>query len=112
MKPINLDNYLIDLPCPFCGGKAKIEDATVPGYGKGWFRIFCADCGAWRAGGPTPEDAENLWNQRSGKNEIHCHRCGLDWMIFQVNHKDGVYCPNCPNYKDIHASLSIIRDKQ
>jgi len=35
----------------------------------------------------------------------HCHRCGGDWLKSEL--LDTVACPACPNYTDIHASISV-----
>jgi hypothetical protein len=35
----------------------------------------------------------------------HCHRCGGDWLKAEL--LDTGACPACPNYTDIHASISV-----
>lgn len=36
---------------------------------------------------------------------VCCARCGAVWLEVQVEHWDGTYCPNCPDYKDDYNSL-------
>ena len=58
-------------PCPFCGGKAKLEDMGFPHH------VYCTDCGARVTGRGLAEegekDAARKWNRRThtaGENEI------------------------------------------
>ena len=63
-------------PCPFCGGKAKIN--KMP-YGDN-YKVYCPKCGI--AMGftyshihpKTEEEAVTAWNTRSKKKE--CDKCG------------------------------------
>ena len=41
------------------------------------------------------------------ERNTHCHRCGEDWTEHEVTHEDGIYCNNCPDYKDDDNSLSV-----
>lgn len=39
--------------------------------------------------------------------DFHCQRCGKLWKADRLRVEDGVpYCPDCPDHRDIHASLS------
>ena len=58
-------------PCPFCGGKAKLENMGFPHH------VYCTDCGARVTGRGLAEegekDAARKWNRRTrtaGANEI------------------------------------------
>lgn len=50
--------------CPFCGGKAKLEDMGFPHH------VFCTECGARVTGQGFAEDGEKdailKWNRRIG----------------------------------------------
>ena len=40
---------------------------------------------------------------------FHCHRCGWEGTEKQLDRNErGDACPNCPIYRDVHASLSEI----
>ena len=47
-----------------------------------------------------------LYKHGKVKLILKCHRCGITGPEEVFHHEDGEYCPNCPAYKDIHASLS------
>lgn len=41
--------------------------------------------------------------------DYHCHRCGKLWKADRLCVEDGMpYCPDCPDHRDIHASLSAV----
>lgn len=58
-------------PCPFCGGKAKLESNDYGG--KPLWTVRCR----WAGGGvyvatidaDTPQKAAELWNRRAGEDE-------------------------------------------
>ena len=56
-------------PCPFCGGKAKLEDMGYPHH------VYCTGCGARVQGKGFAEEGEKdaieTWNKR------------VDWMILK-----------------------------
>jgi hypothetical protein len=47
-----------------------------------------------------------------GQDMIRCHRCGWEGkrLYLDVN-QEGIACPKCPQFRDIHASLSIMENK-
>ena len=50
---------IVLLPCPFCGGKAEME--------QNWFHedfVFCIACGAMTLARKTREEAAKIWNTR------------------------------------------------
>ncbi len=58
-------------PCPFCGGKARVRDATIEEQGSvvnGNFYKFCG-CEHYCAEmfGYTEEEAIKKWNRRADK---------------------------------------------
>ena len=88
------------LPCPFCGGEARLEhNMTMADY---WVR--CAFCGAMPNGADTDQteaEAIAVWNTRTVETchnvDDHktvwfiCSGCGCSWHISEhIN-----YCPNC-----------------
>ena len=61
-------------PCPFCGGKAALEDYGLNGN----FKIVkCAECGArtklFLKGLTLGEDAIEAWNRRANENSDMGH---------------------------------------
>ena len=45
-------------------------------------------------------------------SRLHCHRCGWEGYESELDeNKDGIACPKCPQFRDIHASLSILETK-
>lgn len=54
------------LPCPFCGGKAKLYKCLFTESAK--LFVFCEDCGArLRDALPTGKEAIEAWNRRAGQ---------------------------------------------
>ena len=55
-------------PCPFCGGKAKLEDMGFPHH------VFCTKCSARITGQGFAEDGEKdailKWNRRIGTDRF------------------------------------------
>lgn len=58
-------------PCPFCGGKAKLNYERIPGENKGfWAQIICCNChgrsgGTWAGSYNAAERKEvKTWNRR------------------------------------------------
>lgn len=90
-------------PCPFCGGEARIVQAS----GRMLFCVVCDDCDASGGHYFTEEDAATAWNDRA---ERTCHLVETDheyeasyrcteckrvvWADFKGNPKPN-YCPNC-----------------
>lgn len=59
------------LPCPFCGGEAKVMLDPDPGCSKPWWMVGCLnsrgddDCPGFRSDYTTQEAAIALWNTRT-----------------------------------------------
>lgn len=53
------------LPCPFCGGAAKLTDHEDCDVGGRW--VVCTPCGAARWG-DQPDEAIAAWNTRTNTN--------------------------------------------
>jgi len=60
------------LPCPFCGGVAEYQDASIsdedwPGAGGDWWLAGCKRCGLWVPEGEyvTKQQAADAWNTRA-----------------------------------------------
>lgn len=53
------------LPCPFCGGAAKLTDHEDCDVGGRW--VVCTPCGAARWG-DQPDEAITAWNARTNTN--------------------------------------------
>lgn len=85
-------------PCPFCGGKAKINGGSVLCY------VRCESCKArvWSCY-ETKEEAIAAWNQRAERTckavpgrmkyderKPMCSECG-----YSVGDRRYNYCPNC-----------------
>ena len=53
------------LPCPFCGGEARLEMSTNI-FGERTYRVYCTGgiCGARIGLRDSREDAVNAWNLR------------------------------------------------
>lgn len=103
------------LPCPFCGGEAKLISADHPSYTQhsdGWY-VIC-DCGAslgyhgndgnWETYGDFPHElcAITAWNTRAERtchkvipNEesgyVFCSECGAEIGEYSVPN----YCHMC-----------------
>jgi len=58
------------LPCPFCGGEAKLVNA--PNNTSYWLfaHVTCTQCCAETAMQDTPTQAAEKWNQRTPKVEV------------------------------------------
>ena len=57
-------------PCPFCGGKGKMESVIhddLPTNGFDTFWIACEDCDAQTTGCESEEQAAYRWNMRNGE---------------------------------------------
>lgn len=64
-------------PCPFCGGKAKINYERIPGSSRGcWAQVICEKChgrsaGTWENTYSTAEKKEvKKWNCRASNEEM------------------------------------------
>lgn len=58
-------------PCPFCGGKAKLNYERISGENKGyWAQVICTQCcgrseGVWAGSYKSAEQKEiKAWNRR------------------------------------------------
>lgn len=51
-------------PCPFCGGKAKIDEVSIFCVGSA-FRVSCLRCNTVAHVFPTKERAAEAWNNRT-----------------------------------------------
>lgn len=85
LKEIKSDGRYIDRrllkPCPFCGGKAKMErgEHSRPEEGYEYYIIECEECGAQVCGesrntyrediGKSIFSAVDKWNRRTGEAE-------------------------------------------
>lgn len=87
--------------CPFCGGKAKLEDMGFPHH------VFCTECGARVTGQGFAEDGEKdailKWNRRI--ETVRCKDCEHrpvkdddEWLTFP-----DYVCP-CQNPDDSYYS--------
>ena len=58
-------------PCPFCGGKAKIEKHESGMFFKStyWF-VICGMCRGRTFLQDTQEEAIEAWNKRTKKSEV------------------------------------------
>lgn len=68
MKPARTAGTVALLPCPFCGGKAELQEATEPGNEGGYF-VGCLGCEACtRLWFPIKDSVERqvveAWNRR------------------------------------------------
>jgi len=89
------------LPCPFCGGEAKIHDIEEQHY---WCE--CKKCGVATNGERAKDNAIASWNTRTPptgewKNGAddeypHCTICGY-MPMFDPHIDDIYYSPYCPN---------------
>ena len=52
-------------PCPFCGGKAKLENQAV--YRLPMYWASCRKCYFTQEPYPHPQDAIAAWNRRAGE---------------------------------------------
>ena len=60
-------------PCPFCGGKAKIEwDRTAEAWGeRGFYKVYCTDCITIHYNYFfTIDTAVARWNERDDVSEV------------------------------------------
>ena len=84
------------LPCPFCGGEARML-----GTKERWFNPACsnAECGCeWTDSYATEAEAVAAWNARAERTckrvwtgaEMICSSCA-----YQLNDKTANYCRNC-----------------
>lgn len=71
-------------PCPFCGGKAKLNYERIPGENKGfWAQIICCNChgrsgGTWAGSYNAAERKEvKAWNRRACNEVNQSERLGL-----------------------------------
>ena len=47
----------------------------------------------------------------TGSLRLQCHRCGWEGVESELDVNEyGEACPKCPQFRDIHASLSIIEN--
>ena len=76
--------------CPFCGGKAKLEDMGFPHH------VFCTECGARVTGRGFAEDGEKdailKWNRRI--ETVRCKDCRFAHLTY-----DGM-CKQCEKATD------------
>ena len=103
------------LPCPFCGGEARVEHCITCGYDSYW--VECAnriDCGCKVEPVTDVKDiAIMTWNRRANRERGECRlirrgnlsdwpemvcwscsECGFGWH-HSVNDSQFSYCPNC-----------------
>lgn len=107
--------------CPFCGGEAHVERATVSNTVKSRTSSYveCDACGACGEGfveDLPPEEVERMaieaWNRRTErtcravnvdredeKGRLHrlfhrCSECGHD-LPYEAENGHGCYCPSC-----------------
>ena len=92
-------------PCPFCGGEARIVQAS----GRMLFCVVCDDCDASGGHYFTEEDAATAWNDRAERtcrrvSEFVTYKNGLTGEYREVCSACGRalragsvyrYCPNC-----------------
>jgi hypothetical protein len=54
------------------------------------------------------DETQQLLEEAAAKEEefCHCFRCGWEGPEHLAVHANGTYCPQCPDFKDDHASLS------
>jgi len=66
MTEENKSNEVL-LPCPFCGGTAKMKPNPSDVYSSNepWWLVVCSECGA-TVGEDTTEDVIAKWNRRDG----------------------------------------------
>ena len=100
-------------PCPFCGGKAELQD-DIGREDKMFYRAVCSDiecqghyCNDWSM---TQGRAIERWNTRAERTcemvyepddpPIHygkwtCSECGHWWMYPPYDMSGANYCPDC-----------------
>lgn len=56
-------------------------------------------------------EERNELNSPTG-SRLHCYRCGWEGDESELDENEqGIACPKCPDFRDIHNSLSIIENK-
>lgn len=69
-------------PCPFCGGKARLEAIDFDDGDSTWW-VLCSVCGAetdeYSGGTEAAADAIKAWNNRWGYHgdTIECYECAI-----------------------------------
>lgn len=101
-------------PCPFCGGKAKIN--TYLETARAGYEVSCRneDCEMIVATElyPTEEEAAAAWNRRypieltakwvvDDRAYNHCSVCGYEWDKPEVK---SPFCPKCGAYMDVEVT--------
>lgn len=85
------------MDCPFCGGKAKVRDASLGAY------VFCTKCLCSTAGETNPAKAIAAWNKRAERTCTmerdadggwSCLACG-ETLSSWCDSWAPDYCPNC-----------------
>lgn len=90
------------LPCPFCGGEARVQHQSRKLYGDviDWYGVYCKKqfCG-YVSGQSTEAEAIAAWNTRA---ERTCHYKEHDALVMLSCDVCGHgslhrpnYCPNC-----------------
>jgi Lar family restriction alleviation protein len=63
-RSVQNDDAVI-LPCPFCGGKAKLCSNTDDTQGRDWHEIYCFSCGAGVETQLNKSKVIAAWNKRT-----------------------------------------------
>lgn len=85
------------LPCPFCGGEARICAKNFTN-GEAYAWVECGCCHAKSRYSDSIEDLTFAWNARAERTcvrfwtgaEMICSECA-----HQLNSPAAIYCPNC-----------------
>lgn len=91
------------LPCPFCGGKAKVRNASLGAY------VLCTKCLCSTAGETNPAKAITAWNKRAELfGNLDCYECMNGYPMVRLrtctNVSDagfGFKCSECGDWEDI-----------
>lgn len=59
----------------------------------------------------SKEERRNELNVSNGSLRLQCHRCGWEGAESELDVNEyGEACPKCPQFRDIHASLSEVEN--
>ena len=90
-------------PCPFCGGKARLNEYKD---GEVWYEVWCDECAVRTEQYETVDEAVKVWNRRTERiaRVVHSDVFG-DWKnmcgnCFEAGKKMGLfheqkYCYEC-----------------
>lgn len=94
------------LPCPFCGGKAKIARDVTCGYETFW--AHCLECHSQANYGHTEAEAIEAWNTRAERTceefgslriwqecYVWSHDLSCGHEVDTLDMEPPNYCPNC-----------------